>query len=73
MLPVALIAAVLLSSNTIVLVTTIADISSIGIKVDDVEALQVASDVFQEGTIIIPRGSPVKAPVSWHTGKAVGC
>lgn len=40
-------------------------------KVGDTEALQVGSDVFQEGTII-PRGSAVKATVSWHTGKAVG-
>lgn len=65
-------AAALLPSNTIVPVTTITDISSKGMKVGDTEALQVASDVFQEGTVIIPRGSPVKATVSWHTGKAVG-
>lgn len=72
MTPVATFAAALLPSNTIVPVTTINDISSKGMKVGDVEALQVASDVFQEGVVIIPRGSPVKATVTWHTGKAVG-
>ena len=72
MTPAALFAAALLPSNTIVPVTTISDISSKGMKVGDVEALQVASDVIQEGAIVIPRGSPVKATVSWHTGKAVG-
>jgi hypothetical protein len=72
MTPVATFAAALLPSNTIVPVTTVNDISSKGMKVGDVEALQVASDVFQEGVVIIPRGSPVKATVTWHTGKAVG-
>ena len=72
MMPAASFAAALLPSNTIVPVTTIADISSKGMKVGDTEALQVASDVLQDGVVVIPRGSPVKATVSWHTGKAVG-
>lgn len=65
-------AAATLPANTIVPVTTIHDITSKEMKVGDIQALQVASDVAQDGHVVIPRNSPVKATVTWRTGRGVG-
>ena len=64
--------AVVLPANTVIQVTPVEEISSINMKVGDVHMLQVASDVAQNGTVIIPRGAPVKATVSYRTGKGIG-
>ena len=41
-------------------------------KEGDQERLQVASDVAQNGAVIIPRGSTVVGTITWRTGKGVG-
>lgn len=40
-------------------------------KEGDVERLQVSADVVQDGVVVIPRGSPVRATVTWRTGKGI--
>lgn len=63
---------VVLPADTVIQVTPVEEISSINMKVGDVHMLQVATDVAQNGTIVIPRGSPVKSTVSYRTGKGIG-
>ncbi len=41
-------------------------------KEGDVRMLQTAADAAYNGVIVIPRGAPVKATVTWRTGKGVG-
>ena len=65
-------AAAVLPADTVVQVTPVQDISSKDMKVGDVERLQVAADIAENGVVIVPRGSPVKATVTWHTGKGIG-
>ena len=63
---------VILPADTIIQVTPVEEISSINMKVGDVHMLQVATDVAQNGTVVIPRGAPVKSTVSYRTGKGIG-
>ena len=63
---------VILPSDTVIQVTAVQEISSINMKVGDVHMLQVASDVAQNGVLVIPRGAPVKSTVSYRTGKGIG-
>ena len=61
-----------LPADTIIQVTSANDITSIKMKEGDTYSLQVAADVAQDGVILIPRGSPVKATITWRTGKGIG-
>lgn len=61
-----------LPPDTVIQVTPVQEISSIGMKVGDKETLQVATDVAQNGVVIIPRGAPVTGTISWRTGKGIG-
>lgn len=70
--PVPTASAVTLPADTIVQVTAVQEITSIHMKVGDVEQLQTATDVAQNGVVVIPRGSAVKATVTWRTGKGIG-
>ncbi len=63
---------VILPPDTVVQVTAVEDISSINMKVGDAHQLQIATEVAQNGVIIIPRGAPVKATVTYRTGKGIG-
>lgn len=65
-------ATVMLPADTVIQVTPVQEISSINMKVGDVHMLQVATDVAQNGTVVIPRGAPVKSTVSYRTGKGIG-
>jgi hypothetical protein len=60
-----------LPAETIVTVTPVDEITSMHMHKGDVERLQVAADVAYNGTVIIPRGAPVKATVTWRTGKGI--
>ncbi|HEY1124749.1 MAG TPA: hypothetical protein VGE65_03885 [Sphingobium sp.] len=62
---------VVLPADTMITVTPVDDISSKGMKEGDVRTLQVASDVTQNGVVVIPRGSQVKGTITWRTGKGI--
>ncbi len=64
-------ATVVLPADTIIQVTPVDEITSKGMKEGTVRTLQVASDVIQDGTVVIPRGAPIKATVAWRTGKGI--
>lgn len=70
--PTAMPVTVMLPADTVIQVTPVQEISSINMKVGDVHMLQVATDVAQNGTVVIPRGAPVKSTVSYRTGKGIG-
>ncbi len=65
-------AATVLPSDTLVQVAPVNDITSKGMKEGDTVALKVATDVSQNGAVVIPRGSLVGALVTWRTGKGIG-
>ena len=62
---------VILPINTLVVVTPTEEITSKEMKVGQVHNFMVVNDVVEEGAVIIRRGSPVKATVSWRTGKGI--
>lgn len=61
-----------LPADTVVQVVPVNDITSMHMKEGDVQRLQVATDVVENGVVVIPRGSPVRATVTWRTGKGIG-
>jgi len=61
-----------LPADTVLQVTPVEEITSKKMKEGDVKMLQVAADAVQNGVVIIPRGAPVKATVTWRTGKGIG-
>lgn len=63
---------VVLPVDTVIQVTPVQDITSMHMKEGDMQMLQVATDIAQNGVVIIPRGAPVKATVTWRTGKGIG-
>ena len=63
---------IVLPADTIIQVTPVQEITSIKMKEGDVHMLQVAADVAHNGVVVIPRGAPVKATVTWRTGKGIG-
>jgi hypothetical protein len=65
-------AAAVLPADTVIQVTPVQEITSIDMKEGDMHQLQVATDVVQNGVVVIPRGAPVKATVTWRTGKGIG-
>lgn len=65
-------ASAILPPDTVVQVVPVDDITSIHMKEGDMEVLQVAADVVENGVVVIPRGAPVKATVTWRTGKGIG-
>ena len=62
---------VVLPPNTVVPLVSADEISSINMKVGDTHQIQVASDVVEKGQVVIPRGSPVAAVVTYRTGKGI--
>jgi len=63
--------AVVVPVNTLVVVTPTEEITSIDMKVGTVRNFMVVNDVVEGGEVIIRRGSPVKATVTWRTGKGI--
>lgn len=63
---------VVLPPDTLIVVTPLEEITSKKMKEGEFRRLQVAHDVVERGTIVIPRGSPVEAEVTWRTGKGIG-
>jgi hypothetical protein len=61
-----------LPADTVLQVTPVEEITSKKMKEGDVKMLQVAADAVQNGVVVIPRGAPVKATVTWRTGKGIG-
>jgi hypothetical protein len=64
--------AVTLPADTLIVVTPLQEITSKKMKEGETRTLQVANDVVEKGRVIIPRGSPVEALVTWRTGKGIG-
>lgn len=64
--------AVTLPADTVIVVTPLEEITSKKMKEGDLRTLQVANDIVQNGRVVIPRGSPVEAEVTWRTGKGIG-
>lgn len=62
---------VVLPADTLISVVSIEDISSKNMKEGDVEHLQVATEVMQNGVVVIPRGAPILATVTWRTGRGI--
>jgi hypothetical protein len=58
--------------DTMLSVTPVDEITSIKMKEGDTYMLQVATDVAQNGVVVIPRGAPVKGTITWRTGKGIG-
>jgi len=67
----ALAQAVTLPADTPIQLTTVNEITSINMKEGEERMLQVATDVAQNGKVVIPRGAPVKATVTYRTGKGI--
>jgi hypothetical protein len=65
-------APIALPADTVIQVVPVEDITSIHMNEGDQERLQVAADVVQNGAVVIPRGAPVAATVTWRTGKGIG-
>lgn len=58
--------------NTLVQLTPRQEISSKHIEEGQQVVFVTVGDVIEGGTVVIPRGSPVTATVTWKTGRAVG-
>lgn len=62
---------VTLPINTLVQVTPASEITSKEMKEGTSREFLVVNDVEYQGEVIIPRGSPVEAKVTWRTGKGI--
>jgi len=69
--PASVASAVVVPVNTLVVVTPTEEITSIDMKVGTVRNFMVVNDVVEGGEVMIRRGSPVKATVTWRTGKGI--
>ena len=58
-------------AETIMVVTPSQEITSKKMHEGDKVAFQVANDVVEGGAVVIPRGTPVRAEVTWRTGKGI--
>ena len=57
--------------NTLVQVTPANEITSKEMKEGTTREFLVVNDVEYQGVVLIPRGSPVEAQVTWRTGKGI--
>lgn len=62
---------VTLPVNTMVEVTPAEEITSRDMKVGSRRQFLVARDVVEKGIVVIPRGAPVTAEVTWRTGRGI--
>lgn len=62
---------VTLPINTLVQVTPANEITSKEMKEGTTREFLVVNDVEYQGLVLIPRGSPVEALVTWRTGKGI--
>lgn len=62
---------VTLPVNTLVEVTPAGEITSKKMKEGTTRDFLTVKDIEQSGVVIIPRGSPVTAEVTWRTGKGI--
>lgn len=64
-------ARVVLPINTLIEVIPAAEITSKEMKEGTTRQFLTTRDVVEQGVVIIPRGSPVTAEVTWRTGKGI--
>lgn len=62
----------LMPAGTMLVVTPAQEISSKKIEQGDRVLFRVVNDVVEAGRVVIRRGSPVTATVTWKTGRAIG-
>ncbi|SMQ74286.1 hypothetical protein SAMN06297468_2517 [Altererythrobacter xiamenensis] len=62
----------MMPANTLVSVTPREEISSKRVEEGQRVAFVVVDDVVENGTVVIPRGSVVRANIPWKTGRAIG-
>lgn len=62
---------VTLPANTLVEVTPAEEITSIDMEEGTTRPFRVVNDVAYRGVVVIPRGTPLDATVTWRTGKGV--
>ncbi len=58
--------------GTMLVVTPMQEISSKHVEKGQMVEFNVVNDVVENGVVAIPRGTPLKATVTWKTGRAVG-
>jgi hypothetical protein len=63
--------AIVVPVNTLVVVTPTEEITSKEMRVGQIRNFMVVNDVVEDGAVVIRRGAPVKATVSWRTGKGI--
>ena len=61
-----------LPADTIINVTPTTELTSKKMREGDDVVFQIANDVAENGVVFLRRGSPVKAKITWKTGKAIG-
>lgn len=59
-------------ANTLLTVTPTNELSSKKLELGEAVSFVTIGDIAEQGTVVIPRGSPVKAEVTFKTGKAIG-
>ena len=59
-------------ANTLLTITPVSELSSKRLEVGASVAFVTVGDISEQGTVVIPRGSPVKGEISFKTGKAIG-
>lgn len=64
-------AQITLPTNTLVEVTPAQEITSKEMREGTTRQFLVARDVVERGVVMIPRGAPVTAEVTWRTGKGI--
>jgi len=62
----------LMPANTLLQVTPTQEITSKRIEEGQQVSFVTVGDVVEGDTVVIPRGSPVVATVTWKTGRAIG-
>jgi hypothetical protein len=59
-------------ANTSLTVTPLVEISSKKIETGQMFDFVTVGDVSEGGTVVVPRGSPVKGEITFKTGRAIG-
>jgi hypothetical protein len=59
-------------ANTSITVTPIGEVTSKKVEVGEQVSFVTVGDVTENGSVVIPRGSPVKGEITFKTGKAIG-
>lgn len=62
----------MMPANTLLSITPLQEITSKRVEVGQQFNFVTVGDVVENGSVVIPRGSPVIGEISWKTGRAIG-